>query len=82
MPNKGTVSGYTAKEVHKATRWTLVVKPIKREFMKDGVRYYETIDRKIWQADIFDSKLVAPKGKILPRFIAQGTELKGTSNRR
>lgn len=52
-------------EPSKTTRWTLIVPAIKKTFFENGVRYYETVDHRKWQADIFDLKLVPPKLAVL-----------------
>ena len=54
-------------EILKTSRWTLIVPAIKRQFMQEGIRFYETVDKRIWQADIFDLKLVPNKMEILPK---------------
>lgn len=43
------------------------VPKIKRTFFKKDVRYYETEDGKIWDANIYDLKLNPPKQAIKPK---------------
>lgn len=42
-------------------RFTFYVPKIKKEYFKDGTRYYLCDNGKVFQADIYDTKLVAPK---------------------
>ena len=46
-------------------RWTLVVPSVVSEFVKGGIRFYNTSDGKVYDADIYDAKLKAPKLKII-----------------
>lgn len=39
-------------------RWTLVVPMIKKEYTENGIRYYKTDNGKIYDANVYDQKLV------------------------
>jgi hypothetical protein len=48
----------------KTKRWTMIVSPVKKTVFENGVRYYITEDKKKWDANTYDAKLVPPKLKI------------------
>jgi hypothetical protein len=63
-----------------STRLTLIVPGIKKTFFKTHVRYYETTDGKIYQADVYDQKLV-PKKLDVPKESHRIPPVKGGRNK-
>lgn len=50
-------NGNSITNNYHAERWTLVVPTIRKEFWKDGIRFYKTDNGKTYDADTYDLKL-------------------------
>jgi hypothetical protein len=51
------------------------VPKIKRTFFKKEVRYYETVDGKIWDANIYDTNFKIPKTPIRKKSESEAVNL-------